>query len=575
MVFWLAVAVGGIFAWVGVQIGFYATWILFFHLLLAAYAAIFLTPVIIANVPAATTTDYGYAMIFMCVAVATLCIAYGICFACLTGHLRVEFPKIFDGIGAGLLGFQAGFLVLSFLSFTFCLTPLAQNDFAKKLRLDAPAQKSNIAFLCWWCDRVHGLVSRPGDQPSSGKEVADLLVKVAAPVKDPSGSDAGGAAEKSAPLPPPASSIAGTAEPAANQTAGPAKENAPPGTAEHPAAAPNETGSPAATTVPPPAHPGQSLDQELAQRRVIVHTAADLDAALARQQVQIIEVADDCTVDKLDSPRGERLQRWVSEGGILWVNNDVLTLFGVQHSRLASGGGDLYCRVSDKAEVSSILADCKKVALKDVGGKAHALASRGVMPLLALESDVSLKDLAGTTCWSLVPYGKGWISDPKSVDLTQFDGAQFWRNFCGFCLKKETHDAQAGPPARAEEKLSGVWQASAGGRFLIDDEGEKVAVDLVSSDTIRVLTGKLIRHDQSTDPKSLAGIFDVVFAADAPKKYTVDVILTVSDANHLRLRYANWPQWNVRGEFIGRGAVTESWTRSDSIFGKPAEGKSP
>jgi hypothetical protein len=575
MVFWLAVAVGGLFAWVAVQIGFYATWILFFHLLLAAYAAIFLTPVIIANVPAATTTDYGYAMIFLCVAVATLCIAYGICFACLTGHLRVEFPKIFDGIFAGLLGFQAGFLVLSFFSFTFCLTPMGQSDFGKTFGLDAHSQRSNIAFLCWWCDRVHGLVSRPGPQPNSRDEVA-LLQKVSAPAKADPGTDLEGAEKSAAPPLPPAGQIVRQAEPEAGQTAGQAKDNSPPTTAEHSPAVPN-AGVPPETTPAAAAdrpHVQQSLEQQLAERRVIVHSGADLDAALAKPEVQIVEIADDCTVDKLEARRGELLQRWVSDGGILWVNNDVLTLFGVQHSRFATGGGELYCRVSDKAEVSSILADCKKVALKDAGGKAHALASRGVMPLLALESDIS-KQPAGTTCWSLVPYGKGWISDPKAVDLTQYDGAQFWRNFCGFCLKKEAHDAQAGPQAHSDDKLSGIWQTSAGARFLIDDAGRTVAVDLVSSDAIRVLTGKLLRHEPSGDPKSLTGTFDVVFAADAPKRYTIDVTMTVGDANHLRLRFDKWPQWNGRGELISRVMVTELWTRSDSIFGKPGEGKNP
>ena len=156
MIFWLAVATGGLFAWIAVQIGFYATWILFFHLLLAAYAAIFLTPVIIANVPDATTTDYGYALIFVGVAVATLCIGYGICFACLMGQLRVEFPKIFDGIGAGLLGFQVGFLLLSFLSFTLCLTPLAKSDLFKTVGLDARAKEQH---------RLPLLVVRPAARP--------------------------------------------------------------------------------------------------------------------------------------------------------------------------------------------------------------------------------------------------------------------------------------------------------------------------------------------------------------------------------------------------------------------------
>jgi hypothetical protein len=294
---------------------------------------------------------------------------------------------------------------------------------------------------------------------------------VSAPAKDDSGTDPGGVEKSAVPPPPPAGQIVRQAEPEAGQ----GKDNSPPTTAEHSPAVPNagvppETNPAAAADRP---HVQQSLEQQLAERRAIVHTGADLDAALAKPEVQIVEIADDCTVDKLEARRGELLQRWVSEGGILWVNNNVLTLFGVQHSLLAAGGGELYCRVSDKAEVSSILADCKKVALKDAGGKAHALAFRGVMPLLALERDIS-EQPAGTTCWSLVPYGKGWISDPKSVDLTQYDGAQFWRNFCGFCLKKETHDAQAGPQAHSDDKLSGIWQTSAGARFLIDDAGKTV-----------------------------------------------------------------------------------------------------
>jgi hypothetical protein len=260
MVFWLAVAVGGLFAWVAVQIGFYATWILFFHLLLAAYAAIFVTPLIIANVPAATTTDYGYAMIFLCVAIATLCIAYGICFACLTGHLRVEFPKLFDGIAAGLLGFQAGFLVLSFLSFTFCLTPLGHSGFAKSFGLDAQAQRSNIAFLCWWCDRLHGFISRPGPQPSSRDEV-ELLQKAAAPAKD-SSRDAGGTEKSAVPPSSPPAPIVHKAEPEAGQTAGEPKATAPPSTPE-PSPPGQAAAAPPETAPPPPARARlqQSLEQ--------------------------------------------------------------------------------------------------------------------------------------------------------------------------------------------------------------------------------------------------------------------------------------------------------------------------
>ena len=91
MVFWIAVLVGAFFAWVAVQVGFYSAWMLFFNLLLAAYLAIFLSPVIIDNVPAATGTPYGYTLVFLFIAAATMILSYAICYAFLSGQLRFEF----------------------------------------------------------------------------------------------------------------------------------------------------------------------------------------------------------------------------------------------------------------------------------------------------------------------------------------------------------------------------------------------------------------------------------------------------------------------------------------------------
>ena len=91
MVFWLAVLVGALFAWIAVQIGFYATWIMFFNLVLSAYVGMFLTPVVITMVPAATETPYGYApgaderrhrhVVDR---------LWDLTFACLSGQLRVD-----------------------------------------------------------------------------------------------------------------------------------------------------------------------------------------------------------------------------------------------------------------------------------------------------------------------------------------------------------------------------------------------------------------------------------------------------------------------------------------------------
>jgi hypothetical protein len=176
MVFWLAVLMGALFAWIAIQNGFYATWILLFNLVLAAYMAVFLTPVVIAGIPAATTTPYGYALAFLVVAGAALLIMYGLCLACLSGRLRIRFPKVCDNVFAGLLGFLAGFLVFSFLGLTFCLTPWSRIELVRSFGFDAESQQTNTAYVCWWCDRFHGLVAR-SDSPATNarKQVADLL----------------------------------------------------------------------------------------------------------------------------------------------------------------------------------------------------------------------------------------------------------------------------------------------------------------------------------------------------------------------------------------------------------------
>ena len=62
VVFWLAMVVAGVCAWNAVQIGFYNTWTMFFHLLLAVYMAIFLAPVMVSDVTAAVATSWGFCL---------------------------------------------------------------------------------------------------------------------------------------------------------------------------------------------------------------------------------------------------------------------------------------------------------------------------------------------------------------------------------------------------------------------------------------------------------------------------------------------------------------------------------
>ena len=486
---------------------------MFFNLGFSVYMAVFLTPYVITCVPAATETAYGYALVLMCVGIATLLVSYGLTFACLSGQLRAEFPKAFDSVGAGFLGFLTGFLVCSFVAFALALTPLCRAgdpeelSFFQKFGFEAQSQSTNTSYMCFWCNRYNGMLAY-SDSPLKNSDMAVryLLRKAAGepkavpPVPEAAKTaEAGPDAGKASPPPP-----APTATPAA-----PPENKSP---FESVPGATQPEGSPAAGQPKPepaakPAAPADPMEEELGRRRVIINAPADADKAIANPDIKIIEVADDCTGDKFDDKQSDRLQDWVSKGGVLWATNDVLVAaFGIRQKIFVGWSNDSICAVSTAAEVSPIAADCKRVALRDVEGKAHGLSYKGAVALLTLEKDTP-KHKAGTVCWSLVPYGKGWISDRKTVDTTQLDGAVFWRNFCQFCLRSGAGGTATGEKASGGEKssadgpLTGLWQAGAfGARFRIADDKKAITVEGLASNTLQNLNGKLTLRQRWQDP---------------------------------------------------------------------------
>ncbi len=563
MIFWLAIILGAFMAMNAVQIGFYGTWIMFFHVLLSVYMAIFWAPIIITDVTSATATSWGFALTMVSIAIATLSIGYGICFLCLSGNFSLEFPKTFDTLVAGFVGFLTGFLILSFLAFAFCLSPLSQFSLFKMIGLDTAVQTTNTAYMCWWCDWMHCLVGS-GVPRSSEEDIRLLVTKATAPpaqIED---------ANKS--TPPPKPPVVG---PKQKQLADVKSGNkAPDAKKEQPKTAPPP--APPTPPVDPHRRPNESWEEEFARRHVVVHSADALKAAIAKPEMKIIEIADTLTINKLDGKQKELVQHWVSEGGVVWATNDVLTLFGIKASKLVWWGGALNCVAPPGKFPSPILSGCKKVAIKNAGGKSHALAANGAVPLLVLEKDIPFEDKAGTPCWSVVPYGRGWASDLKIVDTTQFDGGQFWANFCKFCLGREltTAVAEAKPAAGGDEQptptatpkadLSGTWQASNGDSFRIYDEGEAITIDWVSGKNCHSLSGTLVRRGDNPASVVFSGKVDATFAADPQKQYAIELTMTVSDPDSLRVRSTEWPVWNNKGKYLGTRPGLDTWKRSDN-----------
>lgn len=175
MVFWLGILTGGLFIWFAMKIGFYEMWAMLFNIVISIYVAIFLSPIILDIIPEASDIPCSNALALAVLGVGTFFVLYGITWVFLTGQFKVSFPKSFDILLAGVLGFLAGFLVLSFAAFVITITPISQNRFVRQVGLNKNSRQANISYICFWCDLVNSIVSSPDTKLTSKQAVENLL----------------------------------------------------------------------------------------------------------------------------------------------------------------------------------------------------------------------------------------------------------------------------------------------------------------------------------------------------------------------------------------------------------------
>ncbi len=174
MVFWIGILIGGTFAWFAIKLRFYQTWTLIFNIIISIYLAVYLRPVVI-NIPAVGDTPYNNALAMAAVALASFLILHGISYTFLTSQFNVSFPKVFDVVGAGLLGFLAGLLVWSFLSLLIYITPASQNTFVKEIGFTDPFQQNSVLYVSRFCDLVNAVVSSQDNGCSAEQTIRKLL----------------------------------------------------------------------------------------------------------------------------------------------------------------------------------------------------------------------------------------------------------------------------------------------------------------------------------------------------------------------------------------------------------------
>ena len=158
MIFWIAVLIGLLLLYLATRIGFFETAVLSFNLLTSIYVGIYATPSLIDLVPSAANFAYGAATTVAAISLICFVFLYVLSYILLTGQFKVAFPKLFDVLLSGSIGFGTGMLLVSYAVFVASIMPFAQS-----IRLlDKTNIKANISLLSVCCDQVQGLVGTSG-----------------------------------------------------------------------------------------------------------------------------------------------------------------------------------------------------------------------------------------------------------------------------------------------------------------------------------------------------------------------------------------------------------------------------
>jgi len=174
MVLLAGILVGGLCVWFAIRIGFYETWAMLFNIIIAIYVSLFLAQPILNLLPEETSNlPCRDALALIVVAAGSFLILYGISYILFTSQFNVTFPKIFDILFAGFLGFFGGFLILTFAAIIIALTP-----FNKYVNITQESVKDNMSYAYWLFDGIHSKVSSQDSEITSETEkIIEQLLK--------------------------------------------------------------------------------------------------------------------------------------------------------------------------------------------------------------------------------------------------------------------------------------------------------------------------------------------------------------------------------------------------------------
>jgi len=179
MVFWIGILIAVGFAYSAIKLGFYHAWTMLFNVVVAVYLGIRLGPAVADFVP--MSGEYRTTLAVLGTAVGTFLVLHGISYVFLLGQFEVTFPRVFNTLGSGLVGFLAGFLMWSFATLVICTTPFCQNASFKDIGFDSKKfeEAKMQPYLVWWCNFVDKLVVSGDSQPGAEQAIKSLLAEPA------------------------------------------------------------------------------------------------------------------------------------------------------------------------------------------------------------------------------------------------------------------------------------------------------------------------------------------------------------------------------------------------------------
>lgn len=164
---------GGFCIWLAVKIGFYETWAMFFNIVITIYVALHLTqPIVDLLLKEAGNIPCCEALTLIILAIGAFLILHGITYVLFTSQFKVTFPKIFDVLFSGVLGFIGGYLVLSFAAIVIALTP-----FAKYAEIDYDSVNTSMKYPYQLFDGIHSIIRSPENEKTTEHVIEELLKK--------------------------------------------------------------------------------------------------------------------------------------------------------------------------------------------------------------------------------------------------------------------------------------------------------------------------------------------------------------------------------------------------------------